>query len=630
VLVTGVLAVPQGAQASPAPRALPHATPTWTAHAHSLGTASGTARVSARVYLAPRGGFAALAQAATAAATPGSATYHHFLTSAQYAARYQPTSAAVAKVSAWLRSSGLTVGAVEAHHRYVAVSGTVAAADKAFSTSIRRYTHNGRSVQAPATAVKVPAALISTVLTVAGLDTTPATMKPASVSPDKNPSPPPAGFRNARPCSSTYGQIKANYEADYSTPLPKFQGHTLPYAVCGYTGVYLRSAYEQGTNLDGSGQTVAITDAYASPTIAKDAERYASTHGDGSYAAGQFTQAEPTGKFNRGSQCGPSGWYGEETLDVEAVHAMAPGANVRYYPSPSCYDDDFLATLANVVDEDVAQVVTNSWSDFEQNEGPLVPAYEQVFMQGGMEGISFSFSSGDDGDNLAATGLKQVGYPSSDPYVTGIGGTSDAIDSTGNFRFQTGWGTVKYTLSSDGSSWDRLGFTSGGGGGYSTLFNRPAYQDGAVTNSPYRGVPDVALDADPTTGFLVGETQTFPEGIHYGEFRLGGTSLASPLFAGMTALALQNSAPGGAGLLNPTIYANKGSAAFTDIAGAPSNVGNVRVDFANSVDASAGLLYSVRLFDHDSSLTVRKGWDDVTGVGSPNPGYFDIYGSTAK
>ena len=151
-LVAGVMVVPASAGAAPAPRAIPRATPTWTAHAQHLGKADAAGVARARVYLAPRGGFAALQAAALAVSTPGSATYHRFLSSAQYHAQYPPTRPTVARVAAWLRSSGLNVRKVEAHHRYIAVRGTVAQANKAFSTSIGRYIHNGRTVQAPAVA----------------------------------------------------------------------------------------------------------------------------------------------------------------------------------------------------------------------------------------------------------------------------------------------------------------------------------------------------------------------------------------------------------------------------------------------------------------------------------------------
>jgi subtilase family serine protease len=117
---------------------------------------------------------------------------------------------------------------------------------------------------------------------------------------------------------------------------------------------------------------------------------------------------------------------------------------------------------------------------------------------------------------------------------------------------------------------------------------------------------------------LIGLTQLYPDGTEkYGEFRIGGTSLSSPLFAGMTALLLQHTASR-LGLLNPTIYAQFGGPTFTDIKGTPPDAGNVRVDFVNGVDATDGLVYSVRTFNQDSSLQIGPGWDDVTGVGSPN------------
>ncbi len=613
------LATAPGADANTPRTAVPNTKPMWLGHASHVGVPAQNAPVNLRVYLAPRGGLDHLKAAVTAVSTPGTASYRQFITPDAYQAMYAPTNASVQGVESWLRSSGLKVTGVEASNRYVTVSGTVAAAQKAFGVSLQRFNHDGQSVTAPTSSATVPASIAGSVLSVAGLDTTVHKVAHTSVTPD---APPPAGFVNARPCSLSYGQVRAKYQADFHTPLPKFNGRVIPYAPCGYTGPQFRAAYEGNSDLDGSGVTVAITDAYAAPTIAKDAKTYARNHGDASYVSGQFTQSKPA-KFTHQAECGPSGWYGEETLDVEAVHAMAGGANVMYYASASCFDSDFLDTLAKVVDDDRASLVSNSWSDVEANESPdNVDAYEQVFLQGALQGISFVFSSGDSGDELARTGLKQTDYPASDPYVTAAGGTSTAIGADGSLAWETGWGTMKYSLSADGTSWVPVGFLYGAGGGYSALFNRPDYQNGVVPASAPAGraVPDIALDADPTTGMLIGETQTFPDGVHYGEYRIGGTSLAAPLFAGMTALTLEH-AGSGIGLLNPTIYSQAGSGTFTDVKGKAHDAGNVRVDYANGVDPSGGLLYSVRTFNQDSTLKVVKGWDDVTGVGSPNAGW---------
>jgi subtilase family serine protease len=608
-LVAGTTGTLGSAQAASGRHAIAHTQPSWLAHATKLGHASPNASVQARVYLAPNGGMNSLKQFALAVSTAGSAEYRHFLTPSQYFQRFGTTTATVSAVSSWLTNAGLRVTGAEQHNRWIGIGGNVAAAERAFGVAINRYRHGGMTVQAPASTLSAPAGVAASVLAVSGLDTTPSIVHPAS---QTGPEP---GFRNAPPCSAYYGEKLAS-------SLPKFGGATLPYAPCGYVGPQFRSAYEGRTALDGTGVAVAITDAFASPNIASDASTYASRNGDAAYSAGQFTQILPK-SFSHVGVCGANGWYGEETLDVEAVHAMAQAANIRYYASASCYDDDFLATFAKINDQARVQVVTNSWGGLEQGETPATTgAYEQAFLQGAAEGITYMFSSGDDGDELAATGTKQTDYPASDPYVTAVGGTATAINRRGALAWQTGWGTYKYTLSSDGTSWSPLGFLYGSGGGESGLFSQPSFQAG-ITPAGARGVPDVAMDGDPTTGMLVGETQTFPDGVYYDQYRIGGTSLSSPLFAGMTALAFQN-AGGGVGLLNPTIYANR--SAFTDVTGPGPDAGNVRVDYANGVDASGGLLYSVRTFDQDSSLTVTPAWDDVTGLGSPNSGWLTAIG----
>jgi subtilase family serine protease len=618
-LVLGCLAADPGAAgAAPAREAVPHSKPSWLSHANHLGAATQSAPVRLRVYLAPNGGLDAVKSAVKAASTPSSPQYRHFLSPAAYQARFAPRASTVKDVTSWLTAAGLTVTGVEAHNRYVGVTGTVAAAQKAFAVSLQRYRHDGQSVTAPSGTASVPNGVATAVLSVSGLDSTVRRVSHTA----KKADPPPAGFVNARPCSLSYGQIQAKYQGDYHTSLPKFNGKVIPYAPCGYTGPQFRAAYEGDSNLNGAGVTVAITDAYAAPTMTNDTKTYAANHGDAGYAHGQLTQSLPGG-FTHQAECGSSGWYTEETLDVEAVHAMAGGANIKYYASPSCYNADFIDTLAKVVDDNQAQLVSNSWGGVEGDDSvDDIVACEQVFLQGALQGISFIYSSGDNGDELANTGIKQADYPASDPFVTAVGGTSTAIGPDGSLAWQTGWGTAKYNLSADGTSWSPAGFQYGAGGGYSSLFDRPDYQNGVVSTSalPGRAVPDVALDADPTTGMLLGETQTFPDGVRYGEFRLGGTSLASPLFAGMTALTLQN-AGGPVGLLNPTIYAQAGGGSFTDVKGTPKDAGNVRADYANSVDPSGGIRYSVRTFDQDSSLVVTPGWDDVTGLGSPNAGW---------
>jgi len=628
VAVTAAVVVGLGAQlpASAAPLSpvpagsvtIDNTLPRWLPRAQKVDgvTTFAAAPQTVRVYLNPKGGTAALQQKVLAMSDPRSAQYRKWLTVAQYNAAYQPTQATVDAVSTYLTAQGLTIVGVEAAHRYITVSGLAGQLNKAFGVTLGTYSHDGQTVTAPSGAVTVPAAIGAAVLTVSGLDTTVTKFSHRNVTPDVTP---PASFVNARPCNINYGNLLAKFQADYKTPLPPFQGKYLSYAPCGYTGPQFRAAYEGDTALTGKGVTVAITDAYRWQKIAGDANTYATNHGDGAYVAGQLTENLP-GSYTHQDVCDPSGWSGEETLDVEAVHAMAPDAKIRYYAASSCFDDDFLDALTRVVDENKAQLVSNSWGDVEGNEtGDLIAAYEQVMLQGAAQGISMMWSSGDNGDELASTGVKQADYPTSDPYATSVGGTSTAI-SNGVLNFQSGWGTQKYSLSADGKSWTPLGFLYGAGGGFSALFNRPSYQKSLFPASapPGRAVPDVAMDADPNTGMLIGQTQTFPNGVRYGEYRIGGTSLASPLFAGMTALAIQHGGGKGLGLLNTRLYQSR--TLFADVQ-TNAQLGDVRADYANGNDPSGGILYSVRTFGQDSSLAVTNGWDPVTGIGVPKTSY---------
>lgn len=599
---------------------LGNSAPSWAKPSSVIGQAPDSKQISARVYLRPRhkGELDSLVEAVS---DPSSSKYREFLTPNQYRSRFGSTKDQVNQVRSWLTGAGLSVAGVGAGNRYVAVRGDVAQAQKAFGVTLKLYHYKGKEALAPSGDLTLPKGLSDKVLGVTGLESPAHKVKPAATT---SSAPPPAGFRNARPCSAYYGQLNARYQADYKTPLPKFKGSYRPYAVCGYVPSQLRGAYgATKSGKTGKGATVAITDAYAAPTILKDANTYATRHGDTAFRNGQFGQVLPD-SFRRGKLCGPSGWYGEETLDVEAVHGMAPDSKVLYYGSRSCFDNDFLDTLARVVDDNKASIVSNSWGDFSSNEtSGYIHAYESVFEQGAVQGIGFFFSSGDSGDDVAASGQLQTDYPTSDPYVTSVGGTSLAVGRTNDYKFEAGWGTDKYSLSDSGNSWTPLGFLYGAGGGFSSLFNRPKYQRGVVPAGPAgRAVPDIALDGDPNTGMLIGETQTFPNGVYYDEYRIGGTSLASPLMAGMQALAT-DAKNGRLGFANPRIYelARNHSGTFRDVTSRHDPDANVRPDYANGLNANDGIVYSVRTFDDDSSLNTSAGWDDVTGVGSPNSEY---------
>jgi subtilase family serine protease len=610
---------------------LPGTKPLWTTAAPQTAAVPSGQLVHARVWLTPRNAtqLDALAQAVS---DPSSAQYGQFITADQYDAQYAPTSDQVSQVTQWLTQSGLSVTDTGPDNHFVAVAGSASAIANAFGTSLANYLVNGKQTQAPVADVSVPDSVAGIVSAVTGLSTLGHTVQPADFGA-------PGAFVNATPCSRYYGDQTAR-------TLPQFQHQTLPYAVCGYTPDQLRGAYGVNgfgnTQSLGRGQTVAITDAYDSTTLQSDANRYAVRQGDRPFSFGQFQDRSVPEDASTGDDCGGNGWYGEQTLDIEAVHGMAPGANVLYYGAASCFDDDLLAQLSQVVHDNKASIVTNSWGEptfvmvngqlIETIDANLIAAYESIFKQGAVQGIGFMFSSGDNGDELAAFGYAHPDYPTGDPWVTSVGGTSLAIDRRNNRAFETGWGTERYGLSSDGSSWvQNVPFLYGAGGGISQIFPTPWYQRGIVPRGTTgRGVPDVGMDADPTTGMLIGETQDFslpsrfgPAGVHYGEYRVGGTSLASPLFAGAQAVAQANEGGRRIGFANPLIYfLARVPGEFYDVT-PQGDPGNVRADFINGQNGDDGIRYTVRSFDQDSSLTTGRGWDEVTGVGSLTPRYFD-------
>ena len=157
---------------------------------------------------------------------------------------------------------------------------------------------------------------------------------------------------------------------------------------------------------------------------------------------------------------------------------------------------------------------------------------------------------------MLSSGIKQVDSSASNPYATAVGGTSLAIGAKGQYKFETGWGTNLWSLTPNRKSWIDPEFHGGGGGGFSVLFNRPATRTVSSLRLPIRprGLPDVAMDADPNTGMLLGLTQQFPNGVFYAESRAGGTSLATPLFAAVQALTSQAQHTR-LGFANPRIYA---------------------------------------------------------------------------
>ncbi len=618
------------------------APPGWTAASAKVGKPAASDLLHLSVVLNLKDAAGAEAYA-TAVSEPGNAAFGRYLTAAQWRSRFAPSDADAKVVSDWLSAQGFTVTGTPANHRFITVDGTAAQADAAFGSQLATYDKAGKAVRAPSAPLSVPDQVATLVSGVAGLDasalSTPdhiggredAPAAPAvapsaakAAAPAATLPPPGAVFKNAPPCSAYYGEKPApNY--------PQILPNPLTYVPCGYKPPQLRGAYgtdqAQAQGYDGRGATVAVVDAYASPTILSDAQTYASnndpSHPLRSY---QFSQNLPA-NYRYVTECDAAGWYGEETLDVEAVHAMAPGADILYVGGASCDDNDLVAAVNTVLDNDLAQIITNSYGDVgEPSSVAEVAAAHQSALQAAAQGVTLTFSSGDSGDEKVNTGKRQVDYEASDPFVTAVGGTSLNVTASNGYGWEQGWGTGKSVLTN--GAWDPNppAYLYGGGGGTSRLFKQPGYQKGVVPDrianyfgqGPHRAVPDVAMDGDPNTGFLVGQTQTFPDGsLQYSEYRIGGTSLSSPRFAGVVAIANQVKG-GNLGFLNPWMYKLAGTNAFHDVFHQGVTDAVVRVDYINGFDASAGLRTSLLTLNQTGTIYTRKGYDDVTGVGSPN------------
>ena len=636
--------------AAPGRAAIPGTHPAWAvSRAGTTAPTVTSGSVNLRVYLASQDA-SGLASYAQAVSDPSSASYGNFLTPDQAQARYGATSAEVSAVKSWLTGAGLTVtGVTNGIGGYVSVTGTLAQASQAFGVGFANYTDpSGQTARAPQAAATVPSSVAGDVLAVSGLDTATHLMKPNDTLP-----PPPQNYWVAPPTSDYYGQKIATTE-------PKFDGQYWPWNVTGYTPQQVRGAYGvSSSGMTGAGQTVAIVDAYASPTMEQDADQFSRVTGNQPFRPGQYQQyLSSTWDDTAADECDASGWYGEESLDVEQVHGMAPNANVRYVGAQDCTDQGLLAALAFIVQRHLASIVTDSWGE-PYDGATLTNVYDEVFEIGAIEGIGFNFSSGDDGyfdPAVEAPGGEsdkiQVGWPDSSQWVTSVGGTSVAIGRNNNYEWELPWGTLLNPLSASGNSWtfqsqptydpanpNAWYYDGSGGGGVSTDITQPWYQRGVVpyslatdvpegsTTTPMRVTPDVSDIADPSTGVLVGETLYQQNGttLRFSLSRIGGTSVASPVFAGIEADA-QQAAGHDLGFANPEIYSRYGTPAFHDVTESPEPQFEVRNNYTDPYTQTGPLVTYLRAMginggpstDGNASLTATRGYDDATGVGSPS------------
>jgi subtilase family serine protease len=343
------------------------------------------------------------------------------------------------------------------------------------------------------------------------------------------------------PAAQTTFRVHGGPKAYYSTP-------------AGYTPTQIRHAYGidnlLAAGILGGGQTIAIVDAYGSPSIVNDLNTFDNQFG---LATANLTVVMPHYTSNT-----DSGWALETSLDVEWAHALAPASPILLVEAKDASFNELFYAINYATQH--AKVVSMSWGT-----GDFVgeSAWDTYFNN---SGVVYTASSGDTG------GL--VNYPSSSPYVLSVGGTTLPLDSSGNLTgTETGW--------------------SGSGGGISSGELAPGYQSGySIPYSGGRATPDVSFDADPNTGVAVYDST--PYGGSSGWWQVGGTSLSSPCWAAIIALADQNAA-------TPLSNNNLISSPIYNAAKGASYAANYR-------DIKSG---------NAGSYAAAPGYDLVTGLGSP-------------
>lgn len=614
------------ASAAPQQTSFPGSVPAWATPAADQGAAPADTSVEGEIYLPLRDQQGA-EQLATAVSTPGSRQYRQTLSPAQWIGRFSPTPRDYNLVVSFLKGKGLTITSTPKSRLFIVYRGTADQVGAAFATQLHSYAHDGHSLVAPSSAPSVPNELAGLVSAI-GLDQAKLLTHPTSLRPDQIDA---ASANSAlqRKSAATPPPITvqcSNYYGEHTAALPRAYDRTqFPTYLCGYTPAQLRSAYGiqslTAQGLAGQGQTVAITDAYASPSIVQDVNTYSAKLGEPGLAKGQYSQIVPKpSQFVDQELCQyPSGWQGEQTLDVEAVHALAPAANILYVGGFNC-GGGLDTALSTILDSKLATIVSNSWGDVgEDLPVDVLQGQSHLFLQAAGEGIGLYFSSGDNGDEAASLGQAEPDFPASSPWVTSVGGTSMGIDKSGKLVLETGWGTGGAKVNPAGTGYLSTppgDFFGGAGGGTSTFFAQPAYQKGIVPDALAKGrrvSPDVAALADPYTGFLIGispitDDTTLATGPFENE-TYGGTSLASPLTAAQVAL-VQQAAHAGVGFANPTLYAIARvlPSAYRDVV--PTSTPQALA----YQSVTSGNRYLITL-DRDTSLKTARRYDDVTGLG---------------
>lgn len=531
------------------------------AGAKPVGPADPSARADVTLRLRPRKSAARVLRE-TVSQAEKLPRERRYLTREEFAAQAGADRADLKLIDEFANNHNLTVADVNVAARTVRLNGTVADLEKAFGVKLQNFETAGRRYRGRTGKVSVPDLIGAVVQAVYGLDNRPVAKPHYRVRDEARP---PENAPNANPRNA----------ADGSFRVPD-----------------LAKLYAFPTGLDGRGQCIALIELNDTDTNGKPTGTGYTTSDLNTYfkSIGLATPNVVSVGVDGGANVpGPdAGADGEVALDIEVAGALAPGAQIAVYFAPNTtagFIDAVNAALHDTVRR--PSVISISWGGPEDGSPQqYLDGMAQAFSDAATLGVTICCACGDNGsadmDQQSWDRKPHVDFPSSIPYALACGGTK-LLGSGSKISSEVVW--------NEGT---RGGAT---GGGVSNVYAKPSYQSKAnVPKSPLkkngRGVPDVAGDADPYTGYQVyvgGQAAVY-----------GGTSAVAPLWAGLVALMNQRLKSRGAaavGFMNPVLYKQTAaSGAFRDITSGNNDIyGNLK-----------GL------------YKATASWDPCTGLGSPN------------
>jgi kumamolisin len=508
------------------PSPLPGSERNLPADAQLIGPCTPTAPITVTLYLRSRNQGALqerLEQLAQSQNAPA-------LTPKEFAELYGADPADLDRVTRFAAAHGLQTVETNLARRSVRLSGSIGAMESAFGVRLHDYHHSGSTYRLRQGPIYLPADLHGVVTGVFGLDN--------------------------RPQAATHFRLLPAAAARQQS----------------FNPTDIARLYNFPTSATGQGETIGIIelgggyrqsdlDTYFRNLGVSPSPQVTAVSVDGA-------QNSPTGDANSAD--------GEVELDIEVAGSVAPGARQKIFFAPNS-DQGFIDAVAAAVHDADVTLISISWGQAESNfSSQSLNAFNQAFQEAGTMGKTVFVAAGDNGSSDGQSdGKNHVDFPSSSPFAIGCGGTTlQASSGNSSISSETVWNEENQGLGSTG-------------GGVSDYFAKPAYQAGANVPTPQgqtggRGVPDVAADADPVTGYNV-----FIDGA---QSVTGGTSAVAPLYAGLFALInelLVGQGKSRAGYVHPALYQNP--QAFRDI-----------------------------ISGNNGAFSAARGWDATTGLGSPN------------